>query len=90
MSIKLADSDPELLEALTILSEECSELSIECFKIMRFGLSESAKDRLTRESCDIIALMVILLEKGVIKVDDLDQGVESKFEKLRDWSSIRL
>ena len=90
MNTKLVDSDPELLETLIILSEECSELSVECSKIMRFGLSESAKDRLTKESCDIIAMMIILMKKEVIKVDDLDHGVKAKFEKLRYWSSITL
>jgi len=90
MSLTLTERDPELAEILTILSEECAELSVECSKIIRFGVSGHSKDRLGGEASDIIALLVILYDRGILDIESLDHGVAAKLDKLRDWSSIKL
>ena len=63
---------------LTILSEECAEVSQRVTKSLRFGINETQEgqelnnaDRLTYELSDLFAVYEMLVSEGVIpKVED--------------------
>lgn len=90
MTLKLTSENPEVAEILVILAEECSELSIECSKGIRFGVSGHTRDRLNTEAGDVIALIGILLDREILDEETLVNAIGAKINKLRDWSSIKL
>ena len=82
-------------EALGILQEECAEAIVEVSKIRRFGLDSihyktDIKHRamLETELGDVLALVDILVEQGIIDATAIDYAKEAKKEKLKQWSSI--
>jgi hypothetical protein len=82
-------------EALGILQEECAEVIVEVSKIRRFGLNtvhyktgENHRDMLTLEVGDVLAMVDILLEQGVLTQAELDVAKQNKKDKLRKWSKI--
>jgi len=82
-------------EALGILQEECAEVIVEVSKIRRFGLDTvhhktglNHKDMLSLEVGDVLAMVDILLEQGVLTQAELDIAKQSKKDKLRKWSKI--
>ena len=82
-------------EALGILQEECAEVIVEVSKIRRFGLDtvhhktgENHRDMLALEVGDVLAMVDILLEQGVLTQAELDTAKQSKKDKLRKWSKI--
>jgi len=82
-------------EALGILQEECAEVIVEVSKIRRFGLDElshhtgiSHKRTLEMEVGDMLALVDILIEQGVLHHDGLAVAKQSKIDKLKKWSKI--
>jgi NTP pyrophosphatase (non-canonical NTP hydrolase) len=85
----------QIEETMDILQEECAEVIVEVSKIRRFGLDEvswhtnvSHRSTLEMEIGDMLALVDILLEKDVIKQENLDIAKQNKIEKLKKWSSI--
>jgi len=82
-------------EALGILQEECAEVIVEVSKIRRFGLDsvhhktgQTHKEMLSLEVGDVLALVDILLEQGVLDQTELDVAKQNKKLKLRKWSKI--
>jgi NTP pyrophosphatase (non-canonical NTP hydrolase) len=84
-------------EALGILQEECAEVIVEVSKIRRFGLDtahfrsdmqHTHRTMLEMEVGDVLALVDIILEQGVIDQARLDQYKQNKKDKLRKWSKI--
>ena len=82
-------------EILDILQEECAEVIVEVSKCRRFGLDsvhyktgELHQDMLTQELGDVLAMMRLLVESGVVSMDALEAAGERKIEKLRKWSNI--
>jgi NTP pyrophosphatase (non-canonical NTP hydrolase) len=82
-------------EALDILQEECAEVIVEVSKCRRFGLNSVHYSRgiphqtmLEREIADVLAMVDILIDQGVIDPDALDTAKEQKRQKLRQWSNI--
>jgi len=82
-------------EALGILQEECAEVIVEVSKIRRFGLDELShhtgvthRETLAMEVGDMLALVDILLDQGVLDTVQLDIAKQRKIEKLKKWSSI--
>ena len=82
-------------EILDILQEECGEVIVEVSKCRRFGLDsvhyktgELHQDMLTQELGDVLAMMKLLVESGVVSMDALEAAGERKIEKLRKWSNI--
>jgi hypothetical protein len=82
-------------EALGILQEECAEVIVEVSKCRRFGINsvhyktgiEHSK-MLELEVGDVLALVDILIDQGILDQDKLDQAKSNKKEKLKQWSSI--
>jgi NTP pyrophosphatase (non-canonical NTP hydrolase) len=82
-------------EILDILQEECAEVIVEVSKCRRFGLDsvhyktgELHQAMLEQELGDVLAMIRLLIEQGVISVEALEAAGERKLEKLRKWSTI--
>jgi len=82
-------------EALVILQEECAEVVQEVSKCFRFGLDSQHyktglkhNKMLETEVGDVLALVDILVEQGVLNKDSLEAAKLAKKEKLKLWSSI--
>lgn len=82
-------------EAMDILQEECGEVIVEVSKCRRFGLdSNHYKTGLTHtqmlenEIGDVLAMVDILVDQGIVSQANLDIAKQNKKEKLTKWSNI--
>jgi NTP pyrophosphatase (non-canonical NTP hydrolase) len=82
-------------EILVILQEECAEVSQVISKIHRFGIEaqnpdtkEYNIDTLHKEMGDLLCMVEICLEKGILSEEDLLFYKDQKREKLKKWSNI--
>lgn len=82
-------------EILDILQEECAEVIVEVSKCRRFGVDsvhyktgQSHRSMLEQELGDVLAMMRLLVESGVVSMDALEAAGERKIEKLHKWSNI--
>lgn len=85
----------QVQEALDILQEECGEVIVEVSKCRRFGLDSlhyktgiKHATMLETEVADVLALVEILIDQGVLDRTTLELGIENKKEKLKQWSRI--
>jgi NTP pyrophosphatase (non-canonical NTP hydrolase) len=85
----------KVAEALGILQEECAEVIVEVSKIRRFGLDEisyhtdlSHRETLAMEVGDMLALVDILIDQGVLDTVQLDVAKQNKVNKLKKWSKL--
>jgi hypothetical protein len=85
----------QVQEALDILQEECAETIVEVSKCRRFGLDSlhyktgiKHATMLEIEVADVLALVDILIEQGVLDTANLDTAKQAKKEKLKQWSRI--
>jgi len=87
--------DNQTREAFLILQEECSEVIQATSKCFRFGIDgeyndESNRNRLEQELGDVLAMIQILEDHGVVSSTALDAAKQRKFKKLRQWSTLVL
>jgi len=82
-------------EILQILQEECAEVIVEVSKCRRFGFDSvhyktgiKHSNMLEMEIGDVLAMIDILLDQGVLDQAGLDQAKENKKLKLKQWSKI--
>lgn len=75
-------------EALVIMTEECGELIQSSSKVLRFGLTEESRDKLVEECGDVLAMIGILAELGVVSHEEINKQVDIKREKLTRWSNL--
>jgi NTP pyrophosphatase (non-canonical NTP hydrolase) len=80
-------------EVMSILQEECAEVIQAVSKIFRFGIDmeydgQTNRGRLTEELGDLVAMVRLLLDKGVISMDELEVAADNKIEKLKKWSNL--
>ncbi len=87
--------DRRIQEILDILQEECAEVIQNVSKCRRFGLeneylkgSGTQREQLAKEIGDIMAMIELLKEHGVITQQELDLAKRNKFVKLHQWSHI--
>ena len=78
---------------MMILQEECAEVVQAVSKVFRFGLDEvyegkSNRESLTEEIGDLLAMVDLLQEQGIIDYNKLIQYKQRKYTKLEAWSSI--
>ena len=85
----------KIKEALGILQEECAEVIVEVSKCDRFGMNSVHyktgllhSKMLEMEVGDVLAMVDILIEQGVLDVNELDIAKANKKEKLKVWSKI--
>jgi len=82
-------------ETLDILQEECAEVIVEVSKCRRFGLDSvhyktgiKHNSMLEIEIGDVLAMIDLLLEQGVLDQKRLDDAKQNKKLKLKQWSKI--
>jgi NTP pyrophosphatase (non-canonical NTP hydrolase) len=82
-------------EIMLILQEECAEVSQAISKCFRFVMSDcypgtntSNRDRLEEEIGDLLAMIALLEQAGVITEAGLHAAFNGKIEKLKKWSKI--
>jgi len=83
-------------EVLLITQEECAEVTQAISKVFRFGLNErwpepinpTNKERLEEEVGDLLCMIDIMVENGIISDEKLNKARTSKRGKLKTWSSI--
>jgi len=85
----------KIKEALGILQEECAEVIVEVSKCNRFGMDSNHYKTGLRHSImleteigDVLAMVDILVDQGVLDMDRLEVAKENKKQKLKQWSSI--
>jgi NTP pyrophosphatase (non-canonical NTP hydrolase) len=76
-------------ELLTILAEECCEVGQRVSKALRFGLSEiqlgqplDNAQRISEELGDLLGVVDELLQRDVLKVEDINRAAVAKTVKL--------
>ncbi len=77
-------------ELLIIFMEECAEASVEASKIIRFGQNDEEVGSLTREIGDLICMINLLEEYGLINRNQINKCAMEKKEKLKKWSNLNL
>lgn len=81
-------------EIMDILQEECGELIVAVSKVRRFGLFNAYKDggtqkeHLTQEAGDVMLMIQLLVDHGVLDENELKEASERKATKLKVWSKI--
>ena len=76
-------------ELLVILMEECAEVQQEASKLIRFG-SDTWADVLNfeKEIGDLMCMVALCQQAGLIDEDAIMQAAEAKREKLKKWSNL--
>lgn len=82
-------------ETLLILMEECSEVTQAVSKCLRFGLNGNKPgghhtnlEHLEEECGDLLCMIELLVESGVLQRLALDRAKSAKLQKLARWSTI--
>lgn len=82
-------------EILDILQEECAEVIVEISKCRRFGLDSvhhktglQHKKMLEQEIADMLVLIDLLEQSGLIDRSSVEACKEEKIKKLQKWSTI--
>jgi NTP pyrophosphatase (non-canonical NTP hydrolase) len=95
MNMKPLKTQEQIQEALDILQEECAEAVVEVSKCRRFGFDDlhyksgvSHRTHLEMELGDVLAMIDILVEQGVVDRDGLEVAADNKKLKLQQWSNI--
>jgi NTP pyrophosphatase (non-canonical NTP hydrolase) len=85
----------QIQEAMIILQEECAEVIQAISKCFRFGLNNSKlghtqtnAQHLEEEIGDLIALVAILVEQGVVDASAIELAKVQKTQKLKKWSTL--
>jgi NTP pyrophosphatase (non-canonical NTP hydrolase) len=85
-------------EILTILQEECAEVIVEVSKCFRFGPDQMMEgmdvtnmERLQKEIGDLQAMIELLVDNKVgVTTQGLKEAKKAKFEKLKQWSNLKI
>ena len=73
-------------ELMIITMEECGELIEACSKAIR---CENYKDkRLAEEVGDVLFLIDLIIERGLVTSEEISNRMEIKKEKLKKWSNL--
>ncbi len=75
-------------ECLVVASEECAELTKECMKILRFGMSDKHKENLINEMGDVQCMLDLLGDYFNISSDNILEASTAKREKLKKYSNL--
>ena len=81
-------------QLMAITAEESGELTQVCMKIMRKydNTEDMSKDKyryqLVEEAGDVLCMIKLMVEHGVLTDDELDARVNVKRNKLKTWSNL--
>ena len=77
---------------LVCVTEECAEITQAVDKALRFGLDDGSPERQTTnaedimaEYCDLIAVVMMLMEEGSLKDFNMDRAIEAKRAKVNKY-----
>ena len=79
---------------MAISAEECAELTQECMKVMRKynNLEDMSTDKyrdlLVEEAGDVLCMIELMVEHGLLTDAELSVRVNVKREKLKTWSNL--
>jgi NTP pyrophosphatase (non-canonical NTP hydrolase) len=81
-------------EVMLITQEECAEVTQAISKVFRFGIEgehngATNRDRLEEEVGDLLCMIELMIENGIIDGNAVAQAGLKKKEKLAKWSNIR-
>lgn len=79
-------------QLLTILMEECAEVTVEASKVIRFANNDTAciQPTLEREIGDLMCMVELLEEYRLIDMTQVRAASEAKREKLKKWSDLNV
>ena len=80
-------------ELMIITMEECGELTQACSKVLRTMTQEGdiradALEKLIQEVGDVMCMIELMEDHGLMKRSEVLAGVDAKREKLRRWSEL--
>lgn len=80
-------------QILLICQEECAEVTQAISKVFRFGYDSVYNDRtnhqrLTEEVGDLLAMIDLMVEAGIIDESAIQMASAQKKIKLKQWSNI--
>lgn len=82
-------------EILDITQEECAEVIVAISKISRFGIDnfkpgkpKTNRDHLAEELGDLLAMITLCHDYGIVSFEDVMIAKDNKLDKLRQWSNI--
>jgi len=82
-------------EVMDILQEECAEVIQAVSKVSRFGIDNykpgkplTNREHLEEELGDLLAMVDIMKELGIVSWGNLEVAKLAKIEKLKKWSTI--
>lgn len=75
-------------ELLTIVMEECAEVTVECSKIKRFGPLKDNVINLEKEIGDLMCMVMLLEEAKLIDIKSVEKAIANKRAKLKKWSNL--
>jgi NTP pyrophosphatase (non-canonical NTP hydrolase) len=75
-------------ELLTILMEECAEVTQAASKIIRFGATDVNLTHLEKELGDLYCMIDLLHAHDMVSFTKLDDYSNEKYEKLKKWSNL--
>ena len=77
-------------EVMDILQEECAEVIQAVSKVSRFGIDNykpgkplTNREHLEEELGDVLAMVDIMLEQGIVNISKLEEAKRAKIEKLK-------
>jgi len=73
-------------ELMIITMEECGELIQECSKAIR--MNDYERDELKEELSDVMCMLEIIIDYGIITRQELSNGANLKKMKLLKWSKL--
>lgn len=87
--------DKQTKEIMDILQEECAEVIQAVSKCSRFGIDtismrteKSNRHNLTEEVGDVLCMIDLLIERGILTDSDVYDARAAKKVKLEKWSTI--
>jgi hypothetical protein len=85
----------DVKEVMDILQEECAEVIQAVSKVSRFGIDnykpgkpKTNREHMEEELGDLLAMVDIMLEQGIVSWGNLEVAKQAKIEKLKKWSTI--
>jgi len=82
-----------LQQLMCITMEECGELTQRCSKMMRkfSTIEETTEDQrvqLLEEAGDVLCMIELMVEHGLLTNEELGARINVKREKLKTWSTL--
>jgi NTP pyrophosphatase (non-canonical NTP hydrolase) len=83
----------KLQQLMCITMEECGELTQRCSKIVRKystadQIQEDQRVKLLEEAGDVLCMIELMVEHGLLTNEELGVRVNVKREKLKQWSTL--